>query len=78
MVVVRALVCVRIILFEILIQNDNNNRGGYCNASDPLAVDLPRCQGPLETSPEEGGWVPEVVGALPLPHMRRLDFPAGG
>ena len=40
----------------------DNNRGGYCNASGPLGIDLPRCQGPLETSPEEGGWFPKSRG----------------
>ena len=33
--------------------------GAYCNASGPLAVDLPRCHGPRETSPEEDGWGPK-------------------
>ena len=34
---------------------NNNNRGGYCNASGPLGIDLPGDQDPLETSPGEGG-----------------------
>ena len=41
------------------------NRGGYCNASGPLGIDLPKCQGPLKTSPEEDGWFPESRGLRP-------------
>ena len=47
------------------ISERNNNRGGYCNASGPLGIGLPECQGPLETSPEEGGWFPESRGLRP-------------
>ena len=41
------------------------NRGGYCNASGPLGIDLPRCQGPLETCASREA-VFRLSGAVPV------------
>ena len=44
------------------------NRGGLRNASGPLGIDLPEHEGPLETSPEKGGWFPIPGGFAPASH----------
>ena len=50
---------------EVPTTNLRKNRGGLCNASGPLGINLPDGQGPLETSPGEGGWFPRGRGLRP-------------
>ena len=52
----------------------NNNRGGLCNASGPLGIDLPAESGPgipfpggwFPASPEHGGFAPASHEAVRL------------